>query len=58
MRCRLANGNIYLGLNKLPAATDSNYNDYLALIVHEAKHLEQGPWLALSVYGELEAWQT
>ncbi|MDY6878331.1 MAG: hypothetical protein SWK90_19295 [Chloroflexota bacterium] len=29
----------------------------LALIAHEAKHLEQGPVVALSVYGELEAWQ-
>jgi hypothetical protein len=27
------------------------------LIAHEAKHLEQGFDVALSVYGELEAWQ-
>jgi hypothetical protein len=25
--------------------------------VHETRHLEQGFWTALSVYGELEAWQ-
>jgi len=29
----------------------------LSLIVHEARHLEQGPLLALSVLGELDAWQ-
>jgi hypothetical protein len=29
----------------------------LALIAHEAKHFEQGGIRALSVYGELEAWQ-
>lgn len=27
------------------------------LMIHEVKHLQQGPILALSVYGELEAWQ-
>ena len=30
----------------------------LSLLVHEVKHLQQGPFVALSVYGELEAWQT
>ena len=29
----------------------------LTLLIHEVKHLQQGPHLALSVYGELEAWQ-
>ena len=29
----------------------------LSLIVHEAWHLEQGVFLALSVLGELEGWQ-
>jgi hypothetical protein len=29
----------------------------LSLLVHEVKHLQQGPIVALSVYGELEAWQ-
>jgi hypothetical protein len=29
----------------------------LSLIVHEVHHLQQGPLVALSVYGELDAWQ-
>ena len=29
----------------------------LTLLIHEVKHLQQGPVTALSVYGELEAWQ-
>ena len=29
----------------------------LSLIVHEVRHLQQGPLTALSIYGELEAWQ-
>lgn len=29
----------------------------LSLVVHEIQHLRQGPLTALSVYGELEAWQ-
>ena len=29
----------------------------LTLLIHEVKHLQQGFILALSVYGELEAWQ-
>ena len=29
----------------------------LSLVVHEIPHLRQGPLTALSVYGELEAWQ-
>ena len=29
----------------------------LSLMVHEVKHLQQGPLTALSVYGEQEAWQ-
>jgi hypothetical protein len=31
--------------------------DMLTLLIHEVKHLQQGMFLALSVYGELEAWQ-
>lgn len=27
------------------------------LVIHEARHLQQGPVVALSVYGELDAWQ-
>jgi hypothetical protein len=29
----------------------------ISLIIHEVRHLQQGPLTALSVYGELEAWQ-
>lgn len=29
----------------------------LTLLIHETRHLQQGPIVALSVYGELEAWQ-
>ena len=50
--------NIYLSSNSYSLQTNPNNNPYmLSLIAHEAKHLEQGPVVALSVYGELEAWQ-
>src|SRR5512140_3239534 len=29
----------------------------LSLVIHEVRHLQQGPLVALSVYGEMEAWQ-
>ncbi len=29
----------------------------LSLAIHEVRHLQQGPLIALSVYGELDAWQ-
>lgn len=29
----------------------------LSLVVHEVQHVKQGPLTALSVFGELEAWQ-
>src|SRR5512142_818704 len=29
----------------------------MSLIIHEVRHLQQGPLTALSVCGELEAWQ-
>jgi hypothetical protein len=28
-----------------------------ALLIHEVRHLQQGPLIALSIYGELDAWQ-
>lgn len=37
--------------------TEAKNVDMLTLLIHEVKHLEQGIFLALSVYGELEAWQ-
>ncbi len=39
----------------LEGAPDATYP--LSLLVHEVRHLQQGPLTALSVYGELEAWQ-
>ncbi len=38
--------------------TSEYYESVVGLIAHEAKHLEQGPIVALSVYGEFEAWKT
>lgn len=29
----------------------------LSLVIHETRHLQQGPFKALSVFGELDAWQ-
>src|SRR5512143_2475314 len=29
----------------------------VSLLIHEVRHLQQGPLTALSVYGEMEAWQ-
>lgn len=50
-------GNIYLDADSysLQSRPDDPY--MLSLVAHEAKHLEQGALVALSVYGELEAWQ-
>lgn len=48
-------GNIQLHPRYLAGAADDPYP--LSLIVHEVRHLEQGLFTALSVYGELEAWQ-
>jgi len=40
-----------------PSGTPA-YAKALAAIVHEAMHLEQGPLLALSILGEVQAWKT
>ncbi|MBT3188739.1 MAG: hypothetical protein HN736_01715 [Anaerolineae bacterium] len=37
--------------------TDLNNPKLLSLLVHEVHHLKQGVLTALSVYGELDAWQ-
>jgi hypothetical protein len=50
-------GNMYLNADRYSLQTRPDHPGMLALVVHEAKHLEQGPLVALSVYGELEAWQ-
>lgn len=39
-------------------APESGLSAYgLSLVIHEVRHLQQGPLTALSVYGELDAWQ-
>jgi hypothetical protein len=50
-------GNIYLNANTYSLATPPNDAFMLNLVAHEALHLKQGMMTALSVYGELEAWQ-
>jgi hypothetical protein len=50
-------GNIYLNANSYSFATPPTDEFMLSLIAHEALHLKQGLVTALSVYGELEAWQ-
>lgn len=46
-------------LNTLHYSLETNPSDLrvLTLPIHEVKHLQQGFVTALSVYGELEAWQ-
>lgn len=46
-------------LNTVHYSLETNPTDprVLTLLIHEVKHLQQGPVVALSVYGELEAWQ-
>lgn len=51
-------GNIFLNARLYPPAqTPPDHPWVLSLIVHEAIHLRQGWLTALSVYGELTAWQ-
>lgn len=51
-------GNIYFNSRLYPPdRTPSDHPWLLSLAVHEAVHLRQGWLTALSVYGELEAWQ-
>ena len=51
------NGNIYLNANNYSLSTPPTQAFMLSLVAHEALHLKQGIVTALSVYGELEAWQ-
>ena len=46
-------------LNTIHYSLQTNPGDprVLTLLIHEVKHLQQGLVTALSVYGELEAWQ-
>jgi hypothetical protein len=50
-------GNIYLNANTYSIQTYPADAFMLNLIAHEALHLQQGFFTALSVYGELQAWQ-
>jgi hypothetical protein len=50
-------GNIYLNANTYSLATAPTDAFMLSLVAHEALHLKQGIFTALSVYGELESWQ-
>jgi hypothetical protein len=50
-------GNIYLNSRYYNLQIAPNDPRLLSLLVHEVRHLQQGFFTALSVYGELEAWQ-
>lgn len=50
-------GSIYLNPRHFSPATPFDHPGLLSLIVHETVHLRQGVGTALSIYGELEAWQ-
>jgi hypothetical protein len=51
------NSRIHLNSNKYSHESDFKDPELLSLLVHETRHLQQGPFTALSVYGELDAWQ-
>ena len=48
-----------INLNSLYYSYDKSLSDtrVFTLIIHEVRHLQQGLFTALSVYGELDAWQ-
>ncbi|HIE24449.1 MAG TPA: hypothetical protein EYP74_00445 [Anaerolineales bacterium] len=48
---------IALNMRYFSMNTDLDDPALLSLLVHEVHHLKQGVFLALSVYGELDAWQ-
>jgi hypothetical protein len=50
-------GNIRLNAHYYNYETSMDDLRIKTLIIHEARHLQQGPVMALSVYGELDAWQ-
>jgi len=50
-------GNIHLNANHFSLDSKPENPGMLSLVVHEAHHLKQGLLIALSVYGELDAWQ-
>lgn len=50
-------GNIHLNSHYYSYETPLDDLRIKTLIIHEARHLRQGFFTALSVYGELDAWQ-
>ena len=50
-------GNINLNSRYYSYDTSLNETRVFTLIIHEVRHLQQGFFTALSVYGELDAWQ-
>lgn len=50
-------GNIRLNSYYYSYATPLDDLKLKTLVIHEARHLKQGFYTALSVYGELDAWQ-
>ena len=50
-------GNIHLNARHYTYETPFDDLSIKTLIIHEARHLQQGLVTALSVYGELDAWQ-
>lgn len=50
-------GNIHLNSQYYTYETPLDDLRIKTLIIHEARHLQQGRIVALSVYGELDAWQ-
>ncbi len=50
-------GTVHLNSFYYSINTEVDNIGMLTLLIHEVKHLQQGIFLAFSVYGELEAWQ-
>lgn len=50
-------GNILINIEIFPKLVQADNPYLLGLIVHETHHLQQGFLTALSVFGELDAWQ-
>ena len=50
-------GNVRLNSHYYNYETSFDDLKLRTLIIHEARHLQQGFFMALSVYGELDAWQ-
>jgi hypothetical protein len=50
-------GNIRMNSRHYSYETPVTSPRLITLVIHETRHLQQGPVVALSVFGELEAWQ-